>query len=281
VWHTEEGINMAKRLNGKVAFITGASSGIGAAMARDFARRGADVVLTARRRDRLEDLAEEIRGMGRRATVAECDVTVDGELEAAVAVAIEELGRIDYVIANAGFGVAGWFHRRTIDDYRRQFETNVFGVLRTASATLESLEATGGCLAIMGSVMSFVALPRSSPYGMSKHAVRALSEALRHEWRGRGIAVTLLAPGFVDSEIRKVDNQGRFNSEAPDDLPRWLPMDTAVAARKMVSATLRRKREAVITGHGHIAVFLARHTPGLLDFLIRHFAVSGRREPGA
>jgi len=272
---------MAKRLDGKVAFITGASSGIGAAMARDFARRGADVMVTARRRDRLDDLAEEIRGMGRRAAVAQCDVTADGDLEAAVEEALDELGRIDYVIANAGFGVAGWFHKRSLDDYRRQFETNVFGVLRTASATFEALEATGGCLAIMGSVMSFVALPRSSPYGMSKHAVRALSEALRHEWRGRGIGVTLLAPGFVDSEIRKVNNQGQFNPDAPDDLPRWLPMDTAQAAGKMVSATVRRKREAIITGHGHIAVFLARHTPGLLDFLIRHFSLSGRREPGA
>ena len=271
---------MSKRLDGKVAFITGASSGIGAAMAREFAGRGADVVLTARRRDRLEDLAEEIRGMGRRASVAQCDVTADGELEEAVAVAIEELGRIDYVVANAGFGVAGWFHRRTLDDYRRQFETNVFGVLRTATASMAALEATGGCLAIMGSVMSFVALPGSSPYAMSKHSVRAFSEALRNEWRGRGIAVTLLAPGFVDSEIRQVDNQGRFNPEAPDNLPRWLPMDTTKAARKMVSATVRRRREAVVTGHGHLAVFLARHTPGLLDFLVRRFAVSGRREPG-
>lgn len=272
---------MAKRLAGKVAFITGASSGIGAAMAREFARRGADVVLTARRRDRLEELAEEIRGMGRRAAIAQCDVTTDGDLEAAVATALDELGRIDYVIANAGFGVAGWFYSRSLDDYRRQFETNVFGVLRTGFATYDALEASGGCFAVMGSVMSFVSLPKSSPYAMSKHAVRALSESLRHEWRGRGIGVTLLAPGFVDSEIRKVDNRGRFNAEAPDDLPRWLPMDTAEAARKMVTATVRRKREAVITGHGHIAVFLARHTPGLLDFLIRHFSLSGRREPEA
>lgn len=272
---------MAKRLDGEVAFITGASSGIGAAMARDFARRGADVALTARRRDRLEDLAEEIRGMGRRATVAQCDVTADGELEAAVATTLDELGRIDYVIANAGFGVAGWFHRRTLDDYRRQFETNVFGVLRTASATLEALEATGGCLAVMGSVMSYAVLPGTSPYAMSKFSVRALAVALRHEWRSRGVAVTLLAPGFVDSEIRQVDNDGQFNPDAADSVPAWLSMDTTKAARKLVSATVRRKREAVITGHGKIAAFLARHTPGLLDFLISRLAVSGRKEPGA
>ncbi|MEE4273185.1 MAG: SDR family NAD(P)-dependent oxidoreductase [Thermoanaerobaculales bacterium] len=271
---------MTKRLDGKVAFMTGASSGIGAAMARDFAGRGADVVLTARRRDRLEDLAREIRGTGRQAVVAECDVTVDGDVEQAVATALDELGRIDYVIANAGFGVAGWFHRRTLDDYRRQFETNVFGVLRTAAGSMSALEATGGCLAIMGSVMSFAALPGASPYSMSKHSVRAFAEALRHEWRGRGIAVTLLAPGFVDSEIRQVDNEGEFNPEAEDPVPAWLSMDTTKAARKLVTATVRRRREKVITGHGHLAVFLSRHAPWALDFLIRRFAIQGRREEG-
>ena len=94
---------MAKRLDGTVAFITGASSGIGAAMARDFARRGADVVLTARRWERLEALALEIRAQGRRALVVRCDVTVDGDLEAAAAEAVDAFGRIDWVVANAGF----------------------------------------------------------------------------------------------------------------------------------------------------------------------------------
>lgn len=268
---------MAKRLDGKVAFITGASAGIGAAMAREFARRGADVVLTARRWDRLEALALELRAQGRRAIVAQCDVTADGELEAAVAEGLEALGRIDFVIANAGFGVTGWFHRRDLDDYRRQFETNVFGVLRTARASLDALEASGGSLAVMGSVMSHLSLPGTSPYAMSKFAVGALAAALRNEWRPRGVSVTLLAPGFIDSEIRQVDNEGHRDPEKSDSIPRWLRMRTDTAARKMVSAVVRRRREAVITFHGKLGVFLARHTPGLLDLLIRVFGVKGRR----
>jgi short-subunit dehydrogenase len=269
---------MAKKLDGTVAFITGASSGIGAAMARDFARRGVDVVLAARRRQRLEALALEIRAVGRRAVVVQCDVTVDGDLEAAVAEAVATLGRIDWVVANAGFGVAGWFHRRDLGDYRRQFETNVFGVLRTAFATREALEASGGCFAVMGSVMSYVSLPGTSPYAMSKHAVRALTASLRNEWRPRGVAVTFLAPGFVDSEIRQVDNKGVRDDRASDNVPRWLRMRTDVAARKMVTAVIRRRRVAVVTVHGKVGVFLARHTPGLLDLLVRVFAVKSRRE---
>lgn len=268
---------MAKRLDGTVAFITGASSGIGAAMARDFARRGADVVLTARRRERLEALAMEIRARGRRALVVRCDVTADGDLEAAAAEAVDAFGRIDWVVANAGFGVAGWFHRRELADYRRQFETNVYGVIRTAFATREALEASGGCFAVMGSVMSHVSLPGTSPYAMSKHAVRALAASLRNEWRSRGVAVTLLAPGFVDSEIRQVGNDGQRNPDAGDSVPRWLRMRTDTAARKMVTAVVRRKREAVITFHGKVGVFLARYAPGLLDLLVRIFGVRSSR----
>jgi short-subunit dehydrogenase len=267
---------MAK-LEGKVAFITGASSGIGAAMAREFARRGADVVLLARRWERLEALALEVRARGRRALTIRCDVIVDEDLEKAVAETLEEFGRIDWVVANAGFGVAGAVHKLTIEDYRRQFETNVFGVLRTVQATREALIASRGSVAIMGSVMSYLALPTGSPYAMSKHAVGALARSFRAEMARHGVGVTLLAPGFVDSEIRQVDNQGEHHPDAKDRIPGWLSMDTDKAAAKLVKGTLKRKRVVVITGHGKIVVFLERHVPWLVSFLIKILGVDKRR----
>jgi short-subunit dehydrogenase len=267
---------MAK-LNGKVAFITGASSGIGAAMAREFARRGADVVLLARRWERLEALALEVRARGRRALTVRCDVTVDGDLERAVDAAMEEFGRIDWVVANAGFGVAGAVHKVSLEDFRRQFETNIFGVLRTVYATREALIASRGSIAIMGSVMSFLALPVGAPYSMSKHAVRALADSLRAEVAKYGVGVTLLAPGFVKSEIRQVDNQGRFHEDARDRIPGWLSMDTDKAASKLVTAVIKRKPVAVITGHGKAAVFLGRHFPRLVSYLVNVLGISKRR----
>jgi len=265
-------------LKGKVVFITGASSGIGAAMAREFARRGADVVLLARRWERLEALALEVRARGRRALCLRCDVTVDGDLEAAVAHTVEDFGRIDYVVANAGFGVAGAVHKLTLDDYRRQFETNIYGVLRTVRATRDALIASRGSLTIMGSVMSYVTLPVSSPYAMSKHAVRALAGSLRAEMAKYGVAVTLIAPGFVESEIRQVDNQGKFDEANRDPVPAWLSVGTDKATAKIVKAIVKRKRVAVITGHGKVLVFLERHAPWLVASLVRIMGVDKRSE---
>jgi short-subunit dehydrogenase len=270
------------RLSGSVTFITGASAGIGAAVAREAARQGSDVVLTARRRDRLETLATEIENMGRRALVAECDVTRDGDLEAAVAKAQEAFGHIDYVIANAGFGVVGAFERLTIEDYRRQFETNVFGVLRTAMATREQLIAGGGCLVIVGSVNGYVSFPGSSPYSMSKAAVHALAFALRHELRPHGVGVTLVAPGFVKSEIRQIDNRGVRHPQAKDHIPSWLSGSTEKTARQILRAARKRRRVAVITGHARVAVFFQQHFPGLPSPLVYFFhrmqrASRGRR----
>jgi short-subunit dehydrogenase len=270
----------ALTFHGRVAFITGASSGIGAALAREFVRREADVALVARRAERLQALASELTKDGRRALVLRCDVTRDGELDLAAARTREALGRIDVVVANAGFGVTGSIERLTLDDYRRQFETNVFGVLRTIYATLDELKRTRGHLAIIGSVSGHLASPGRSPYSMSKFAVRALAESLRNELRPAGIAVTLLSPGFVESEIRLVDNQGTLRPDRRDVAPRWLRMPTDVAARKIVTAIARRRREAVITGHAKAAVFLQRHFPALMSGLVAVSRGRGRTDFG-
>jgi len=269
-----------QRFAGNAVFITGASSGIGAALAREFAREGADVALAARRTDRLEALAAEVGKTGRRAVVIACDVTRDGDLEGAVQRTRAVLGKLDVVVANAGFGVSGPLERLSLDDYRRQLETNVFGVLRTIYATLDDLKKTRGRLVLIGSVSGHVGVPGSSAYSMSKFAIHGLAASLGHELAPYGIAVILISPGFVESEITQVDNRGVWHAEAPRrPLPRAIVMPTPAAARKIVSAVARRRREAVITGFGKTAVFLQRHLPGAVSVAIRRFGIKGRREP--
>jgi len=245
----------------KVVFVTGASAGIGEAVAREAVAQGARVVLAARRKERVEALAREL-GDARAVGVA-CDVTRDGELEAAVERA-HVFGPLDAMIANAGFGVGGRFEKLTLDDYRRQFETNVFGVIRSVQAALPDLRTTRGAVGIVGSANGYVSIPGWSAYCMSKHAVRSFAECIRYELSREGISVTHLAPGFVESEFRRVDNQSALREELEDPIPRWLRMPAAKAAKKILAAVAARVPEAVITGHAKIAVSASRHAPRLV-----------------
>jgi short-subunit dehydrogenase len=115
---------------------------------------------------------------------------------------------------------------------------------------------------------------------MSKFAVHALAASLGHELAPYGVAVTLISPGFVESEIGQVDNRGVWRGQAPRrPIPAAIVMATPTAARKIVSAVARRRREVVITGFGKAAVMLQRHVPWLLAAIIRRFGIKGRREP--
>jgi short-subunit dehydrogenase len=185
------------------------------------------------------------------------------------------------VVANAGFGVADRIDRLTLDDFRRQFETNVFGVLRTVYATLADLKQTHGRLAIIGSVNGFIAPPSSGAYALSKFSARALAYLLHAELAPQGVSVTHVAPGFVTTEIFQVNKQGKYNPEAKIDVPAWLRMPAATAARHIVRAMRKRKREVVITLHGKLAVWLANHTPwlvyGVLKLAVQRGWVRRRR----
>jgi len=269
------------RFAGKSALVTGASAGIGRALALELAREGADVAVAARRVELLDQLARDIEGLGRKALPLRCDVTREDEVRAAVASSVSRFGALDIVVANAGFGVVGPVETLTTEDFRRQFETNVFGVLHTVKAAIPELEKTRGRLALVGSVSGHVTVPATAAYSMSKYAVRSLSDALFHELRPKGIAVTLISPGFVESDFRQVDNQGVHHPDARDPYPQWLVMSKETAARKIARAIAHRRREIILTGHGKLAVFIHRHFPWMMSIFFRASGYKGRREPGA
>jgi short-subunit dehydrogenase len=267
---------------GKSVLITGASSGIGEELARQLGQAGAHLTLTARRTHLLDALAQRIAAGGTPApVVVRCDVACDGDIERAVAEATRRWGRLDVVIANAGFGVAGALRDLTLADYRRQFETNVFGVLRTIYAALPEIEKTAGNVVIVGSVAGWNASPNMSPYAMSKFALRALADAITPELHLHRVKVTLISPGFVASDIRRVDNQGTLHAQAADPVPQWLVMPTERAVRQMLRAVALGKRESIITGHGKFLVAIERFLPWLSRAVKRRMAVRGgyRSEP--
>lgn len=261
---------------GKTVLITGASSGIGEELAWQLGQAGAQLTLTARRTALLDALAQRIAAAGAPPPlVVACDVTRDADVDRAVAESTRRWGKLDVVIANAGFGVVGAFRDLSVDDYRRQFETNVFGVLRTIRAALPALEHAGGNAVIIGSVAGWVASPNGSPYAMSKFALRALADAITPELALSRVTVTLISPGFVASDIRRVDNQGTLHAQTAEPIPPWLVVPTATAVRQMLRAVARGKSAAIITGHGKILVALERCFPWLSRAVKRRIAARG------
>src|SRR5256886_6010203 len=168
----------------------------------------------------------------------------EGDLQTAVAETVRQCGKLDVAIANAGFGVVGPLKKLSVEDYRRQFETNVFGVLRTIYAALPEIEKARGNLVIVGSVSGWGSVPGASPYAMSKFALRALANSITPELALSGVKVTLISPGFVASNIRRVDNQGKLHASARDPIPGWLVMSAEEAVRQILRAVARGKREA-------------------------------------
>lgn len=259
---------MAGLFRGKVVFITGASSGIGAACALEFAREGAQLALAARRLERLEGICREVNALGGEALALACDVRERASIDAAVGEALRRFGRLDVVLANAGFGVGGPVTRLDTSDFRRQFDTNVFGVFDTVFAALPHLIEQKGRLGIVGSVSGRLGTPGTAPYSASKFAVVGFAESIYYDLAPLGVSVTCINPGFVASEIRSINNTGEFVGN-PDPVPRFLVVPAEKAARQMVRALYRRQAELIVTGHGKAAVFMGRHFPRTVRFAIR------------
>lgn len=259
-----------------VYWITGASAGIGRALAREAARKGAAVAVSARRAERLLEVVAEIGDAGSEGFAVPCDVAEEAQVRDAVAAVVERFGRLDVAVANAGFAVGGAFERLDAEDWRRQLDVNVVGLAMTARYALPHLRASRGRLALVGSVAGLVPAPGAAPYGASKAAVRSLGQTLAVELEGSGVSCTTLLPGFVESEIGRVDNRGVFREEWKDRGPERLRWPADRAARVMVRAIERRRREYTFTGHGRIAAFLGRHAPGAVVAALR---LAGHRRP--
>ena len=199
---------MSKELEGSVALVTGASSGIGAATARSLAQAGAAVVLAARRADRLAELANEITTAGGKALVHETDVTDRGQATNAVEATVRNFGRLDILINNAGVMLLGPIEDAPLEEWERMVHLNVLGLMYTAHAALPHLiqAADSGVRRVadminISSVAGRVARSGAGVYNLTKFGVGAFSESLRQEVTRRHVRVALVEPGAVDTEL--------------------------------------------------------------------------------
>ncbi len=199
---------MTAPLDGTAVLITGASSGIGAATARALAAQGAAVAVAARRRDRLDALAEELRGGGTEVAVLESDITVEAAARDAVERTVAEFGRLDTLVNNAGVMLLGPVVGAPLEEWQRMVQLNVLGLLYCTHAALPHLLKAAqdsprqvADLVNISSVAGRVPRNGSGVYNATKHAVGAFSESLRQEVTGRHVRVSLVEPGAVDTEL--------------------------------------------------------------------------------
>ena len=261
---------MGKNPKGLVVWITGGGSGIGKATALEFGRRGSRVVVSGRRREKLDEVVGLIEAGGGSAIASPCDVTQEQEVEATVAGISARWGQLDIVVANAGFGVGGKFEGISTEQWRMQMETNVVGVATTLRCCLPSLRESAGRAVVISSVMGKFSLAGSSAYCASKHALMGLCNCLRQELVGSGVTLTNILPGLVESEIFKVDNDGEFHEDWLDKRPLKLVWTAERAASVMVRAIMQRKGEFTFTGHGKVLGFLGQHLSGPLYWAMSH-----------
>lgn len=193
---------MSGHLAGRIALVTGASSGIGEATALALAEAGASVGISARRADRLTALAGRIEAMGGKALVLPGDLTLEQEAIRTVEETVARLGRIDILVNSAGIMDFGGIENCNTDQYRRVFDINLFSPLYTAAAAVRHMRAQGeGDIITISSLAARKSGPGTNAYSASKHAVNSMTDAMRQELGGHNIRVTTLMPGATSTEI--------------------------------------------------------------------------------
>ncbi|QZT37690.1 SDR family oxidoreductase [Halosquirtibacter xylanolyticus] len=252
-------------MKNKVVVITGASSGIGEALARVFSSKGARLVIGARRKERLEELASEL------ATEVVCvstDVSIEEDCKHLIDTAVERFGQIDVLINNAGISMRALFNDLELDVLKNVMDVNFWGTVYCTKYALPYIVKTKGSIVGVISIAGYVGLPGRTGYAASKFAVRGFLDSVRIENMHHGVHVLVAAPGFTSSEIRTkaLVEDGSTQGETPRNESKMMSSETC--ANHILKAVVKRKRSIILTFvEGKFTVFLSKVFPSLLDRL--------------
>ena len=253
-------------MKGRRIILTGASEGIGRALALALAGRGARVALAARDRDRLDTLAQECRARGGEALAVPTDVTSQQDLEWLVAESVKAFGGIDVVVHNAG--ITMWSRFDALQDlsiFERLMEVNYHAPVRLTSLALPHLKQSRGVIVAVASMAGLTGVPERSAYAGSKHAMIGFFDSLRIELAGSGVDVSVVAPDFVVSEIHKraIGPDGEPLGTSPMQVSKIMTADEC--AQHIVRGIEKRQRLVLMTARGKWGRWIKLLAPGLID----------------
>jgi short-subunit dehydrogenase len=256
-------------LTGKVAVITGASMGIGEALARLLVKQGARVVLTSRDSGRAEAARERI-GSPQQTLALACDVRNHEELERLASLTLHNFGRIDIWINNAGYGLHDTVAEMDMAACRDMFETNLFGAISGMQVAVPIMTRQGGGAIInISSVAGHIPLPLEAAYSGTKFAMNAIGKAARVELQSAGVHVMTVCPGYIDTNFKGNIVQGRTRQEFASPVHRGISADRV--ARAVLRGYCKRKRELVVPWRDRIFIRLYQCWPGLVEHGMSRF----------
>jgi short-subunit dehydrogenase len=260
---------MRRSLINKVVFITGASSGFGADAARLFAKEGAIVILSARRLDRLNALADKIRKNGGQAFPIQLDVSDHSQIASVVQTVLHSHGHIDILFNNAGFGRLDWLENlEPTDDIKSQIAVNLTGLILVTRQILPSmLERRSGIIINMSSVAGWIGAPLYSIYAATKFGVNGFTDALRREVSPFGIKVCAIFPGGANTEFGL--HTGNSKSKSIFKIARFVDLPSEYVAQRTVNLAFHPRRTLFLPWWYAVVVWFERTFPRLVDWILK------------
>lgn len=249
----------------QVVIITGASSGIGKACAWIFSEKGARVVLAARNKEKLHDIAGQLQSLNRQVLPVQTDVSRQEDCKNLIDKTLEHFGRIDVLVNNAGISMRGLFQDTSLDVLHKLMNTNFWGTVYCTHYALPHILKNKGSVVGISSIGGFQGLPGRTGYSSSKFAMHGFLETLRVEHLKNGLHVMIAAPGFTSTNVRKaaLGPDGQSQGESPRNENKM--MSPEKVARIIAHGVKKRKRLIIMTGEGKLTVFIRRLAPQLID----------------